>query len=40
MFVGWCWTYSLLGELTGTLVSGVAEQFDDTALVGGKAGEC
>jgi hypothetical protein len=27
----------LLGELAGTLVLGVAEKFDDTALVGGKA---
>jgi hypothetical protein len=30
-------TESLLGELTGTLVLGVAEQLDDSALVGGKA---
>lgn len=30
-------TESLLGELTGTLVLGVAEQFNDSALVGGKA---
>lgn len=30
-------TYPLLGELTGTLVTAVAEQFDDTALVGGEA---
>lgn len=30
---------SLLGELTGTLVSAVAEQFNDTALVGGKASD-
>lgn len=29
-------TYSLLGELTGTLVLAVAEQLDDSALVGGK----
>lgn len=32
-------TESLLGELAGTLVTGVAEQLNDTALVGGKAGE-
>jgi hypothetical protein len=30
-------TEPLLGELTGTLVLGVAEKFDDTALVGGEA---
>lgn len=30
-------TESLLGELTGTLVLGVAEQLNDSALVGGKA---
>jgi hypothetical protein len=30
-------TESLLCELTGTLVLGVAEEFDDTALVGSKA---
>ena len=29
-------TESLLGELTGTLVLGVAEQLNDSALVGGK----
>lgn len=29
-------TESLLGELTGTLVLAVAEQLDDSALVGGK----
>lgn len=29
-------TYSLLGELTGTLVLGVTEQLNDSALVGGK----
>lgn len=32
-------TYSLLGELTGTLVLAVAEQLDDSALVGGKTEE-
>lgn len=30
-------TESLLGELTGTLVHGVTEQLNNTALVGGKA---
>jgi hypothetical protein len=30
-------TESLLGELTGTLVLGVAEQLNDSALVGSKA---
>lgn len=30
-------TYSLLGELTGTLVLAVSEQLNDSALVGGKA---
>lgn len=30
-------TESLLSELTGTLVLGVAEQLDDSALVGGEA---
>lgn len=29
----------LLGELTGALVLGVAEQLDNAALVGGKAVE-
>lgn len=29
--------YPLLSELTGTLVTGVAEQFNDAALVGGEA---
>lgn len=29
-------TYSLLGELTGTLVLAVSEQFDNSALVGGE----
>jgi hypothetical protein len=29
-------TYPLLGELTGTLVLAVTEQFDDSALVWGK----
>lgn len=29
-------TYSLLGELTGTLVLAVSEQLNDSALVGGK----
>jgi hypothetical protein len=35
-------TYSLLGELAGTLVLGVAEQLNDSALVGGKTvrGSC
>lgn len=32
-------TEPLLGELTGTLVLGVAEKFDDTALVGSEAEE-
>lgn len=32
-----CSTYSLLGELTGTLVLGVTEQLNDSALVGGEA---
>lgn len=32
-------TYPLLGELTGTLVLGVAEQLDAAALVGGEAGD-
>lgn len=31
-------TYSLLGELTGTLVAGVAEQLNNAALVGGETG--
>ena len=30
---------SLLGQLSRTLVLGVTEEFDDTALVWGKAGE-
>lgn len=30
-------SYSLLGELTGTLVLRVTQQFDDTLLVGGEA---
>jgi transcriptional regulator GlxA family with amidase domain len=30
-------TEPLLGELTGALVLAVAQQLDDTALVGGKA---
>ena len=30
-------TYSLLCELTSTLVLGVTEEFDDTTLVWGKA---
>lgn len=29
-------TYPLLGELTGTLVPGVAEQLDHTLLIGGE----
>lgn len=37
MVKGWGKTYSLLGELTGTLVLAVSEQFDDSALVGGEA---
>lgn len=32
-------TEPLLGELTGTLVLGVAEQLDAAALVGGEAGD-
>jgi hypothetical protein len=32
-------TYSLLGELAGTLVLGVAEQLDAAALVGGETGD-
>jgi hypothetical protein len=32
-------TYPLLGELTGALVLGVAQQLNDAALVGGEAGE-
>lgn len=31
--------YPLLGELTGTLVLAVSEQFDNSALVGGEAGD-
>lgn len=31
--------YPLLGELTGALVLAVAQEFDDAALVGGKAVE-
>lgn len=31
--------YSLLGELAGTLVLGVPQQFDDTALIGGETGD-
>lgn len=31
-------TYPLLGELTGALVLGVAQQLNDAALVGGEAG--
>lgn len=31
--------HSLLGELAGTLVLGVPQQFDDTALVGGETGD-
>ena len=31
-------TYTLLGELTGALVARVAEQLNNTALVGGEAG--
>lgn len=30
-------TYPLLRKTTGTLVLGVAEEFDDALLVGGKA---
>lgn len=30
-------TESLLGQLTGTLVLAVAEEFDDTALVWGES---
>lgn len=29
-------TYPLLGELTGTLVLAISEQFDDTALIWSK----
>ena len=29
-------TYSLLRELTGALVLSVSQEFDDTALIGGK----
>lgn len=29
-------TYSLLRELTSTLVLSVSQEFDDTALIGGK----
>jgi len=32
-------TEPLLGELAGTLVTGVAEQLNDTALVGGEASD-
>ena len=32
-------TDSLLGQLAGALVLGVAQQLDHTALVGGKAGD-
>jgi len=32
-----CPTYSLLGELAGTLILGVLDQLHDAALVGGKA---
>ena len=32
-------TYPLLRKTTGTLVLGVAEEFDDTALVGSEAEE-
>lgn len=31
-------SYPLLGELAGTLVLGVAEEFDNAALVGGESG--
>ena len=31
--------YPLLGELAGTLILAIAQQFDDTALVGCEAGE-
>ena len=31
--------YPLLRELPGTLVTAVAEEFDDAALVGGEAGD-
>ena len=37
--LGWDAAYSLLGELTGTLVLAVSEQLDDSALVGGEARE-
>jgi len=30
-------TYSALGELTGTLILGVLDQFHDAALIGGEA---
>lgn len=30
-------TYSLLRELTSTLVLSVSQEFDDAALIGGKA---
>lgn len=33
-------TEALLRELTGALVLGVAEEFDNAALVGGKAVLC
>ena len=32
------WAYSLLGELAGTLVLGVPQQFDNTALIRGETG--
>jgi hypothetical protein len=32
-------TYSLLGELTGTLILGVLDQLHDAALVGSKASD-
>jgi hypothetical protein len=32
-------TYPLLGELTGTLVLGVAEQLNAAALIGRKTGD-
>jgi hypothetical protein len=31
--------HSLLGELAGTLVLGVPQQLDDTALIGGETGD-
>lgn len=37
LFIAIGYAYPLLCELARTLVSGVAEQFDDTALVGGEA---